>query len=81
MARYFRKNKGLRVSVAILYNYESPRRPKDFVTKEIVYNLQRILKGEFDTFEMDNLFGWRHTVSFEALICLMVETELFDVFD
>ena len=38
LVKFFR-NKGLNVSMAILYNHESPRRNESFVSRKIVKNL------------------------------------------
>lgn len=57
LADYYRKECGLRVSVAILYNHESPRRKKDFVTKKITHGLNCILHGKSDRLEIHNLYS------------------------
>ncbi|MCR4340408.1 MAG: GDP-mannose 4,6-dehydratase [Gemmatimonadaceae bacterium] len=55
LARYYREERGLHASVAILYNHESPRRTDDFVTKKIVRGLDRMRRGESAPLELDNL--------------------------
>ena len=51
LAEFFR-NMGVFVSMAILYNHESPRRPSNFVTKKIVRNLVQICNGEKKDFSL-----------------------------
>ena len=43
---------GVFVSMAILYNHESPRRSSNFVTKKIVRNLVQICNGEQKDFSL-----------------------------
>ena len=74
LADHFRKMWGLHVSVAILYNHESPRRPEDFVTKKIVHNLKRMSCGEINGFELDNLYSvkdWGYAKDYANGIHLM----------
>jgi len=54
LAVFFR-NQGMHVSMAILYNHESPRRSPNFVTKKIVKEFVEIYKGERDKIELGNL--------------------------
>ena len=56
LARYFREDCGLPVSVAILYNHESPRRRNEFVSKKIVRSLTAARRGESAGFEIDNVY-------------------------
>jgi len=51
----FFRNKGVFVSMAILYNHESPRRSEHFVTKKIVKNLVKIYEGKQESFELGSL--------------------------
>lgn len=62
MARVFR-TRGLRVSSAILYNHESPRRPETFVTRKITKGVVDIVRGRSDTITLGNIdaprdWGW-----------------------
>jgi len=59
LTQYFRQTHGLQVSVAILYNHESPRRSDDFVTQRIVKNVVRIVRNEIEYFELGNLWSVR----------------------
>lgn len=55
LTSYIREANNLHLSVAILYNHESPRRPQDFVTKKIVSNLLKCKKGEITHFNLGDL--------------------------
>jgi len=57
LGKYFYTECGLRVSTAILYNHESPRRQGDFVTKKITRNFKKIIDGEIDGFGLHNLYS------------------------
>ena len=54
LVKFFREQ-GLHISMAILYNHESPRRSKNFVTKKIVQNMVLLFKGEIKSFELGNI--------------------------
>ena len=54
---------GLHASALILYNHESPRRPRQFVTRKITSTVAAISRGEADRLELGNLdarrdWGW-----------------------
>jgi GDPmannose 4,6-dehydratase len=62
MATVFRA-RGLRASNAILYNHESPLRPKTFVTRKITSGVAAIVAGTQQTLRLGNLdarrdWGW-----------------------
>jgi len=55
--------KGLHACAAILYNHESPLRPKQFVTRKITSTVAAISRGEVDRLVLGNLearrdWGW-----------------------
>lgn len=56
---YLRQNFNLHLSVAILYNHESPRRTENFVTKKIVRNLVKIKNNEISIFSIGDLSAVR----------------------
>lgn len=51
----YRKNHNLFICSGILFNHESPRRGKHFVTKKITTSLAKIKLGIQDCFELGNL--------------------------
>lgn len=55
LVSYMRDAHNLHLSVAILYNHESPRRTMEFVTKKIVSNLLKCKKGEIEHFGLGDL--------------------------
>ena len=62
MVRLYRA-RGLAASSVILYNHESPRRPKHFVTRKITSTVARIAAGEANSLELGALhvqrdWGW-----------------------
>lgn len=79
LGAYFRSECGLHVSTAILYNHESPRRQKDFVTKKIVSNLKRIKEGVIAKFELNNLHSvkdWGYAKDYAAGMRLMARFDM-----
>ena len=61
-ARVYRQ-RGLHVSSVILYNHESPRRPRQFVTRKITATVAEIARGQAETLTLGNLdarrdWGW-----------------------
>ena len=59
IVKNYREAYGIFASSGILFNHESPRRGKDFVTRKITTSLGRILKGEQQTLELGNLNALR----------------------
>jgi GDPmannose 4,6-dehydratase len=51
----YREKRGLFASSGILFNHESPRRGKQFVTRKITHSLAKIKLGLQDSFELGNL--------------------------
>lgn len=51
----YRKNHGVFVCSGILFNHESPRRGKHFVTRKITHSLAKIKHGLQDELELGNL--------------------------
>ena len=61
--RFFREQRGMHASTAILYNHESPLRGEGFVTRRITMAVARIAKGLQDTLELGDIevardWGW-----------------------
>jgi GDPmannose 4,6-dehydratase len=51
----YRESYGIHASSGILFNHESPRRGKEFVTRKITYGAARIKQGLQDTLSLGNL--------------------------
>jgi len=51
----YRESYGIHASNGILFNHESPRRGKQFVTKKITHSIAKIKLGTQDYFEIGNL--------------------------
>jgi GDPmannose 4,6-dehydratase len=63
IVKNYRESYGLYAVNGILFNHESPRRGKDFVTRKITTSLGRIVKGEQKILELGNLNAkrdWGH---------------------
>jgi len=63
IVKNYRESYNLFAVNGILFNHESPRRGKDFVTRKITNQLGRILKGEQQYIELGNLNAvrdWGH---------------------
>ena len=63
IVKNYRESYDLFAVNGILFNHESPRRGKDFVTRKITNTLGKILKGEQQTLELGNLNAvrdWGH---------------------
>jgi len=57
------RQRGLHAASVILYNHESPRRPRQFVTRKITSTVAAIARGEAETLTLGNLdarrdWGW-----------------------
>ena len=59
IARVYRDAYGIFVSTGILFNHESPRRSRTFVTRKISTAVSEILRGERDSLELGNLHAKR----------------------
>ena len=55
MARIYREGYGIFVSTGILFNHESPRRSRTFVTRKISAGIAEILKGKRSSITLGNL--------------------------
>lgn len=81
LANYYRNQRGLHVSFAILYNHESPRRSDTFVTKKIVKNLVKVKKGEIKHFTLGNVDtkkDWGYAKDYAYAMYLMAQQDKGD---
>lgn len=58
-ARIYRDAFGIFVSTGILFNHESPRRSRTFVTRKITAGIAEIMRGERETITLGNLGAMR----------------------
>lgn len=56
-ARYFRRNKGLHVSIAIMFNHESKQRKEKYLSKVIVNQVRQYIRGEIQQIKIGNLYA------------------------
>ena len=59
IARIYRASYNLYVSNGIMFNHESPRRGRTFVTKKIVEGAVKIMRGQKKCIEVGNLYAER----------------------
>lgn len=59
IARVYRDAYGIFISTGILFNHESPRRSRTFVTRKISTAVSEIIRGERDSLELGNLHAKR----------------------
>jgi GDPmannose 4,6-dehydratase len=63
----------------ILFNHESPRRGKDFVTRKITNTIGKILRGEIQTLELGNLDSkrdWGHAKDYVEGMWRILQTSV-----
>jgi GDPmannose 4,6-dehydratase len=56
-ARYFRRNRGLHVSNAIMFNHESKHRKDNYLSKVIVNQVRQYIKGDIQQIKIGNLYA------------------------
>ena len=60
---HYREAYGIHASNGILFNHESPRRGKEFVTRKITSSLARLVAGDIDRIQLGNIDArrdWGH---------------------
>ena len=79
----YRESFGLHCSSGILFNHESPRRGKQFVTKKITESVAKIKLGLQDYFELGNLDAkrdWGYAKDYVKAMHLMLQSKKADDF-
>lgn len=74
----YREAYGIHASNGILFNHESPRRGKTFVTRKITSTIPRLLAGEQARLPMGNIDAqrdWGHARDYVAAMHAMVDAE------
>jgi GDPmannose 4,6-dehydratase len=72
----FRESYGIHASNGILFNHESPRRGKEFVTRKITSAIPRLITGEITRLELGNLDAkrdWGHAKDYVRAMWLMLQ--------
>jgi GDPmannose 4,6-dehydratase len=73
-----RESYGLHASNGILFNHESPRRGKQFVTRKITHAIPRLLTGELTKLKLGNLDArrdWGHARDYVEAMHLMLQLD------
>lgn len=74
-----RESHGVYTVSGILFNHESPRREKRYVTRKITHSLARIAAGLQETVELGNLNAvrdWGHAEDYVHAMYLMLQQEI-----
>lgn len=74
----YRERDGLHIVSGILFNHESPRRGRHFVTRKITLSLAKIKLGLQDVLELGNLSAtrdWGHAREYVEAMIAMVQAE------
>lgn len=56
-AKFFRDNRGMNVSVAIMFNHESKLRKENFLSKHIINQVRQFIKGEIQQIVIGDLYA------------------------
>lgn len=79
----YREAYGIYACNGILFNHESPRRTKNFVTRKITWNLSLIKKGKKDKLSLGNLDSkrdWGYAKDYVEMMWLMLQQETAEDF-
>lgn len=77
MVKLYRESYNLNACCGILFNHESPRRSKDFVTRKITSSIASILAGKQSTIKLGNLSTFRdfgHAKDYVKAMYLMLQS-------
>lgn len=83
ITKNYRESYGIFACAGILFNHESERRGKEFVTRKITSTVAAIKRGEIDCLELGNLSAkrdWGHADDFVKAMWLMLQQEKPDEF-
>jgi GDPmannose 4,6-dehydratase len=76
MSVNYRESYGMFNCNGILFNHESPRRGKNFVTRKVINGMKQISLGKLDVLEMgniDSLRDWGHAKDYVEAMYLMLQ--------
>jgi len=83
MCQVYRRAYGMYISCGILFNHESERRGKNFVTRKITIGISDILKGKQDKIHLGNLDAkrdWGYAPDYTEAMWMMLQQEKPDDF-
>lgn len=78
MTKNYRQSYDMFCCSGIMFNHESPRRGKEFVTRKITYGIKQILNGKQDFIELGNIDSkrdWGYAPIFVKAMHLMLQQE------
>jgi GDPmannose 4,6-dehydratase len=78
MCKVYRKAYGMYICCGILFNHESERRGKNFVTRKITIGISDILKGKQDKIHLGNIDAqrdWGHSEDYVEAMWLMLQQD------
>jgi len=78
LTRHYRESYSLHASTGILYNHESPRRGREFVTRKITSGLAAIVAGRATELRLGNLDAerdWGHAREYVEAMWLMLQQD------
>jgi len=76
--KHYRETYGMHASNGILFNHESPKRGKQFVTRKVSHSVAKIKLGHQEYFELGNLNAkrdWGYAGDFVEAMWLMLQKE------
>ena len=83
ITKNYRESYGIFACAGILFNHESERRGKEFVTRKITSTIAAIKHGEVDCLELGNLSAmrdWGHAEDYVKAMWLMLQQDVPDEF-
>ena len=83
LSKAFRENKEIHSCAGILYNHESPRRGKEYVTQKIISQAVAIHRGQAKEIRLGNLDArrdWGHAKDYVSAMRKITESEIPDDF-
>jgi GDPmannose 4,6-dehydratase len=83
ITRNYRESYGMFACTGILFNHESERRGKEFVTRKITSTVAAIKRGDADCLELGNLSAkrdWGHAEDYVRAMWLMLQQDKADEF-
>jgi GDPmannose 4,6-dehydratase len=78
IVKNYRESYGIYACNGILFNHESPRRGKTFVTRKITYSIKKILEGKIDYIWLGNLNAkrdWGHAKDYVRAMWMMLQQD------
>lgn len=81
ITKNYRESYGMYACAGILFNHESERRGKEFVTRKITYSVARIKQGVQEHVELGNLDAkrdWGHSKDYVKAMWLMLQQDHAD---